>query len=63
MNAELSPLTGSELESNNPTSGLPTPVASATSALMDDDDDFGDVELGERQVEACSMEEGCTVCQ
>lgn len=29
----------------------------------DPDDDFADVELGERQPEVCSMEEGCTSCQ
>jgi hypothetical protein len=34
---------------------LPTP--------LEDDLDFGDVALGERQPEACSMEEGCERCQ
>jgi|GEM_PF-5942442 hypothetical protein len=29
----------------------------------EDDLDFGDVELGERQPDACSMEEGCDSCQ
>ena len=28
-----------------------------------DDLDFGDEQLGERQGEACSMEEGCERCQ
>ncbi|MBL9151870.1 MAG: hypothetical protein JNK37_05280 [Verrucomicrobiales bacterium] len=33
-------------------------------APADLEDDFDDVELGERQAEACSMEEGCTTgCQ
>lgn len=27
------------------------------------EDDFGDEQLGERQPEACSLDEGCTVCQ
>ena len=27
------------------------------------EDDFGDEKLGERQPQACSMEDGCTVCQ
>ncbi len=27
------------------------------------EDDFGDEQLGERQPAACSLEEGCTVCQ
>lgn len=27
------------------------------------EDDFGDEQLGERQAEACSLDEGCTVCQ
>lgn len=27
------------------------------------EDDFGDESLGERQPEACSLDEGCTVCQ
>ncbi len=27
------------------------------------EDDFGDEPLGARQPQACSMEEGCTVCQ
>jgi|JI10StandDraft_1071094.scaffolds.fasta_scaffold244436_2 hypothetical protein len=28
-----------------------------------DDSDLDDVVLGERQADACSMEEGCTSCQ
>jgi len=27
------------------------------------DDDFSDVEMGKRQADACSMDEGCTACQ
>jgi hypothetical protein len=27
------------------------------------EDDFGDEKLGERQPQACSLEEGCVVCQ
>ncbi|MCB1085866.1 MAG: hypothetical protein KDM63_02375 [Verrucomicrobiae bacterium] len=43
---------------------LLAPVTNSTDpAAVDPDDDFGDVELGERQAEACSMDEGCTVCQ
>lgn len=29
----------------------------------DVEDDFGDEQLGERQPQACSMEDGCTGCQ
>lgn len=38
-------------------SQVPTP------APLQDDLDFSDVQLGERQPEACSMEEGCERCQ
>lgn len=31
--------------------------------VPDLEDDFGDEKLGERQPAACSMEEGCIVCQ
>jgi len=37
-------------------SAAPTPLA-------DDDLDVSDVALGERQLAACSMEEGCERCQ
>lgn len=36
--------------------------ASAPAPLLDDLD-FSDVQLNERQPEACSMEEGCERCQ
>jgi hypothetical protein len=32
-------------------------------APLQDDLDFSDVQLNERQPEACSMEEGCERCQ
>jgi hypothetical protein len=32
-------------------------------AMIEIEDDFGDEQLGQRQLEACSMEEGCIVCQ
>lgn len=36
------------------------PDANAAPAVADIEDDFADVELGERQPEVCTMEEGCT---
>lgn len=40
-----------------PASQAPAPVP------LQDDLDFSDVQLGERQGAACSMEEGCESCQ
>jgi hypothetical protein len=37
------------------------PIAAA--AMPGIEDDFGDETLGERQPAACSLEEGCIVCQ
>ena len=39
------------------------PVSNAAPEALVEDDDFGDVELGERQPEVCTMDEGCTTCQ
>lgn len=39
------------------------PLGKAAAAALEDDLDFGGVKLGERQAEACSMEEGCQSCQ
>lgn len=39
------------------------PVSNAAPVAQVEDDDFGDVELGERQPEVCTMDEGCTTCQ
>lgn len=54
----------------DPTTTPPATAADATNNSQtpeplppEDDLDFGDVELGERQPDACSMEEGCDSCQ
>ncbi len=39
------------------------PATPATTRVVSPEDDFENEPLGERQVEACSSEEGCTVCQ
>lgn len=59
MNPELTPTSqaAAELPDTAPTT-LP-PLSSPTSI----EDDFADESLGERQASACSLEEGCTVCQ
>jgi hypothetical protein len=42
------------------TATAPQAPAATISAI---EDDFGDEQLGERQPLACSMDEGCIVCQ
>lgn len=51
MDANLEP------EETNALELQPKPVVPAV------EDDFGDDQLGERQPQACSMEEGCPSCQ
>ena len=41
----------------------PKPETLAPPVPANSEDDFGDEPLGERQAEACSLDEGCTVCQ
>ncbi len=57
----------SHSDPSNEAAELPSPAENAAAAsppvATDPEDDFGDVALGERQAEACSMDEGCTVCQ
>ncbi|MEM0967824.1 MAG: hypothetical protein AAF191_09555 [Verrucomicrobiota bacterium] len=38
-------------------------IASREQDNVDFDDDFDGEELGDRQVEACSLEPGCTWCE
>jgi len=40
-----------------------TATTNETTSPLVDDLDLADTELGERQPEACSMEEGCSSCQ
>jgi hypothetical protein len=54
---------------NTPNDSTPTTATSAdaetpaTVRMVSPEDDFENETLGERQAEACSLEEGCTVCQ
>lgn len=45
------------------TAGDATATQAPAPAPLQDDLDFGDEQLGERQGAACSMEEGCESCQ
>jgi hypothetical protein len=54
---------------NTPNDSTPPPATSAdaempaTTRVVSPEDDFENETLGERQAEACSLDEGCTVCQ
>lgn len=62
---EASKLTGM----NTPTDSAPsreTPAADeipVNAPISSPEDEFENETLGERQAEACSLEEGCTFCQ
>ena len=57
MNPDITP------DPASPTKVESAPETSMPASAILEDDDFGDEELGERQADACSMEEGCTVCE
>lgn len=61
MNSDSS----SEAANHDPdaSTGTTDQPANTPRAVADIDDDFADVELGERQPEVCTMDEGCTTCQ
>ena len=40
----------------------PSTVSAPSTANLSTDDDFDKEELGQRQPEACSLDEGCVIC-
>lgn len=57
------PATPSEIDPGARNADETTNQNTAPTPPLDDDLDFGDVTLGERQPDACSMEEDCERCQ
>jgi hypothetical protein len=49
--------------SDQPNTEQETPPIQPAAPSPSVEDDFGDEQLGERQPQVCSLEDGCAVCQ